>query len=236
MENEEQQQIQAPTQQPAESTTPLIKPKKPFKKWVLIVIIFILVLCLSIGGYLILQNNTGKTSIAPSPTPTLTDQTANWKTYLSSDYQIKYPNTWTPIEASDKSITGSDQLTIDWPGRKEIQKISFYKNINLPPKFQVIVFNNSKSKSLQQIIEEDTAQPTNGQSNTTKVVEHLLVSGSETVRYSSFGLDHQETRIMFIKNSKIYYIIFDERNLNDSEFKQNKIIYQGMLSTFKFTP
>lgn len=58
-------------------TTPPIKPKKAFKKWLLIGIVLILILSLPLGGYLVLNKMGVKpkpsvvTVITPTPQPTL---------------------------------------------------------------------------------------------------------------------------------------------------------------------
>ena len=75
--------------------------KKSFKKWILIGIILILILSLSLGGYLLLNKMGIKPSTStvtlkttnPTSTP---DPTANWKTYTNTkyNYSFKYPGDW----------------------------------------------------------------------------------------------------------------------------------------------
>lgn len=51
---------------------------------------------------LLRQDSAGQTTSKPSPTPAVntpqsastTDETANWKTYASSDFKFKYPTNW----------------------------------------------------------------------------------------------------------------------------------------------
>lgn len=66
----------------------------------LVPILIVLILAFLVGGYLVYQNQP-KPSPSPqpspspdaSPAPNGAGETANWKTYISSEFSLKYPNT-----------------------------------------------------------------------------------------------------------------------------------------------
>lgn len=62
------------------------------------VLLLIIVLAVAFGGYFVYQQQTKSTPVTQTVTqPTLSDETANWKTYTNSDYNfsLKYPKQFT---------------------------------------------------------------------------------------------------------------------------------------------
>ena len=102
MENQEQS---TQPQTPAQPVIPLapvtFEPEKSFPKWPLIIMVVILIITLLTGAYFLSQKSATenptptKTVIKSTPTATPTpNETANWKTYVTSNYSIKFPSNW----------------------------------------------------------------------------------------------------------------------------------------------
>lgn len=69
-------------------------------------------------GKLSLKPSQSQASVTPSPQPVKVDETVNWKTYDSEDYNISYPSDWS-IEKS----AYTDDIRIQ--DRKKTSKINF---------------------------------------------------------------------------------------------------------------
>lgn len=91
----------------------------------IILILFVLVFA-GVAGYLYLGKNLSQISLPTpkslvTPTPSKTDETANWKSYTSTQlsnnslkpYSIKYPNSW---ELKTLRENGMDTLTLTKSG------------------------------------------------------------------------------------------------------------------------
>lgn len=219
-----------PTEPIQPPVVPENKPKSFLSKPLLLGITVILLLTLFLGGYFVLNKNKKVAEVVPTATPTPTDETANWKTYENQDYgySIKYPKELTlKIASKTGGIISSEVLIGD-----EIQKTSFIGAHGIS-NFEVIVYQNKNSQSIQEWLDERVKGAQIAQKYEFK--EDLFVDGNPARRYSMFEFDKQGEIIISSKNNYFYYIHFPESDPNDPDFAKNKIIYQKMLSTFKFT-
>ena len=91
--------------------------KNKKKGFVNLVLVGALVLILAIGGYVAWSKKSPPTNqevSTPISTSNTTNETANWKTYSSVDFSLKYPTTWY-LETSSPGfihITNYDSSTI----------------------------------------------------------------------------------------------------------------------------
>lgn len=118
---EQPNQPQTPTPDPSPPPTPPPSEKKPVN-WPFIGVSGLLVIALGIAGFFAYQNYNLKqqepqvqptpapeisitsptpTTNLPTPTP---DQSADWKTYSTSTYQVKYPNDLTVREEEASTL------------------------------------------------------------------------------------------------------------------------------------
>lgn len=199
-------------------------------------ILIVILIALGVGGYLIYQKQAKPNPVStPSPvaqvttqpSPTLSDETANWKTYENKQgsikYAFRYPPNW---------ISG---------GEGELQNPIFYSP-NKSLWFTVIMISNGFS--IKQIAEEESPP------------EYQLISRKD-VTLSGYNAIIQEVKtapqlstvVVYVSNLKINEQSASSKkegslgsihlNLQDlsnpEEVTQVKREFDQILSTFKFT-
>lgn len=98
-------------------------------------LVILLLISISVGGYLFWQKQQLQQTPQPTPTTNPTtkdDETTNWKTYTSTQgYTLKYPPDWpAPIEKVNKSEIASEAIT-DFGEKLEIIS-GFYQRSGFP--------------------------------------------------------------------------------------------------------
>lgn len=207
MENQVQKVDQLP-----EQPTP-IKPKKAFKKWVLIAIVLLLILSLPLGGYILLGKMSIKpqsssiTIITPTPTPNLT---INSKTYSGKTFQVKVPNDFTL--AKDPSL-------------------DTYKG----PAYEDYLYFTNKNKTITLTIQvskdaQDLANSYLADKQKIKIDSENAIKGDYITGQSGDGF---QSSVIF-NHSNFGYII----SVNIKDSVKNRItasdLIDNILSTFKF--
>jgi hypothetical protein len=244
---EKMNQPQAPIQQPAESViaNAPIKPKKAFKKWLLIVLVIILVLSLPIGGYLLLgkmgiKSNASTVTIQTIKLTTTPNPTANWKTYSGNGFLINYPPDVLLQESDDPQafITNlkSKLVTLKVDKHDPKNNNPNEDNFNL----EIRVADNPNNLTPKQIIDKYLG-PTSATHPETQAVNNKINSTMKDFKlnqisgtYAIFGFDYDYETIIMAKNNKIYTFIYHDGEGQGVSSKTNKTINQ-ILSTFKFT-
>lgn len=234
--------IQNQTTQPVQNENPVAQPNLPQQsineiphsksKFKLILLIIIILIFVGGGAYylgvkqnkLIVQSQqqTVTPTIAQStPTPTL-DPTANWKTYSTSTYSIKYPNAW--LEKTD-SIASLDHIYD--PNSMQSKPNNGTGTISYPTKFVNIATIISTDTPKQYADKMTTNNPAYTGVRTERRTISINNLSAETYKESgegSMGYD-----IVVSNGNKILVL-----NIPTSYPTTDPIVTQ-ILSTFKFT-
>lgn len=221
--------FQGETLQSQNHATPPPKPKKAFKKWLLIALVIILILSLPIGGYLLL----GKMGINPKPsvvtvtTPTPkpnsnlstnsnllpANLTANWKTYKGNGFSFKYPGHW---DYNNREVY--DPETIN---HGEYDIISYGEQLDF-------VLLPSLNYSIRDYIIDFMAAPKN------IIMSDIYVNGLQGKTFSitvdNTDNDHRGGYAAFLKEDKLFLFHTTSHNITDN------IVFNTIINTFKFDP
>src|SRR5258708_996588 len=114
---------------------------KSAKVWPIIVLLALLI---PTGAYFLgkSQSNKQTSTVQTSPTPT-PDPTANWRTYLSTEYQFKYPNNYYIYEdKTQPKIVHISPDALDKYAKGGTPRIDISLSINIMP-------SNQKSESVK---------------------------------------------------------------------------------------
>jgi len=219
--------------------------------------VVIVLLIVVIGGYLIYsgkinlntslnQNSTGQAKSTPAyrippdagtmGKPNSSDETANWKTYVSNKgkYSLKYPNDW-QIK-SDNEILGSDTTKTTLQSNDLITKTINTPGIGgeqLPKgsKLEVVLSLNPNFKSYEQLKDFMDNKSTMFPLNYFTSNEEIIVDGvKSTIRRGGkpTTLALGNTFGYCFNNGITYEFTFNNSENDDTLFNQ-------ILSTFKFT-
>lgn len=191
----------------------------------LVIFLLIVVTLAFIGteGYLMMNKKSATPEVnqtvqAPSPTP---DPTANWQTYSTKDYSVKYDSSWTIESANPNLISISDptsmQSVIGNGGGRSMT----------PSKFFTIWLKDT-NQTVNQYVDQALKGPEyTGVDPERKSIQVGNNSG-EIYKTAGEGSGNSYT-IVFSNGSKVAII-----NIPNSNPSQDKIIW-NMLSSFKFT-
>lgn len=215
-----------PAPQDPTPTHPL--PRHMPKTIAIIAIILLLILLLSgaaLGIY-----NLGKKSAAPTPTPTASntptptpDPTANWQTYQGNGFILKYPPNWTEVKI--------DNLVRFFPpGSKPESEFT----------------TSGKSEYIQ--IFADTSDPKvcrgdcppSGTMVDIEDLSNINPANYKTSEGLIGGMCACEVDKIYLKNGNSYYTlglygITDTQKTPPNISSENEMVFQQILSTFKFT-
>lgn len=199
-------------------------------------------LLLAIIGYLLFQNSQLRqqlTSPESSTAVPLSDETANWKTYVSEDntFSFKYPSKWTyETKKTTVDIKGKKYNAISFvagiPLTEEQRKMQGYLNINDAPKtynnFSLIYttdpdFNNLTLDDLfEEIILKFTIK------ENVDLNKNVLLSNNIKTKEVGYGCQAYCIDILF----KINNTIFDSSTGPNAE--SNISTLRQILQTFQF--
>lgn len=221
---------QQPTQLP-------IKPRKAFKKWVLIALVIILFLSLPIGGYLYLGKmgfHPKPSTITiqnkkPSPASNAANATANWKTFEDKQFgfTFKYPEDFIIDKKLQDTKTETMSLLINFKTKDDkpdkvspVELLYVYNPSNLSlEKLQEKLANNPMGEGPSLIDKNDT-QLTNANNITAQYSDiHYCVSNCKSYTWS-------------YKN-QVFQMIFHPNYGNKNQIYKD--YFDKIFSTFKFT-
>ena len=211
------QDTQTPSPTPPASSAVAETTKSKFPILIIGIILFLLIAGSAAGFYVLKQQNS-KTAVKPTPTPIVQtptptpDPTTNWKTYVDTDYSVRYPSNLM-VEKSTNPKPYDDLVTFRYPypsyGHEFLDGIQIITkpnpgNLTLKVWLSQQAHDNSKDKefSIGNVIGINTSFPSAGQGSNDYLFEH---------------------------NGKIY----DVDLLGD--FMNNDTLLEQFLSTFKFT-
>lgn len=210
-----------------------------------ILIVFILAVVTSVGGFLVYQNSKTKPSPIPppqqtqsTPTPLLSEtsvkegaETANWKTYTSTQWKFSFKYPLDATVSLDTNINPSDGVQV-WleslPGGHTIYITAIKNKDNLS-------LNNSKE------LFEDGPFTTSLED---AEVKEIKLGGYKAFRADNCCLDREfnfwaETEIITIKDGVIFELRAEAEPSTEKNKKVNnkdKDILEAIFSTFKFLP
>lgn len=232
--------IPTPPPQPVAPPVPPVFPKKN-NLAVILLSVFLLVTLL-ISGYLFLQvqsltKQLAQLQVQPTPTPQSTeipsptlDPTANWKTFVNTTfkYLLKYPQTW--LVSAKGNV---DPTTFDMP---IFESKCNYEKGELCQQIYVEATRNSDPADLNPTFVKNDDIVTNTQ--------NLKIDGETAKIFEHFQTNYQGVpgifRYVILTNHAGYrYTILYLESKKGKEFKtgsdlENKIIFDQILSTFKF--
>lgn len=196
------------TQQIASSDQ--ISPPKPSLSLrpLLMTLLFILGILVGVGGYAGYQE-----FIAAKPSPTPTDETANWKTYTItpepatgySAYKVNVPGAWKQIEHSSN-----------------VQRAETFQD---PEQTFVLTIEQEKNTfdTLQDVAGVSYPLPT------------LTVAGAQALRLlPRAGSEHVNKVDFFTKDKKFVVFVTLETPRDGSRLAEGNVLFDQILSTFTF--
>lgn len=164
----------------------------------------------------------------PSQTPVLTDETVSWKTYTSTKagYYFKYPTEW-PLNNQPES----PQCTVC------VESLIFSPVYNPNSGDNntaiILVFKESNIKSLDDYVNVHV------KGDQSKVdLKYTTIGGVKAVSYKLSGGIPPLPVIEYtvVKNGFYYIIRIDDSVETNKNKERNVMLFNEMLSTFKFTP
>ena len=173
---------------------------------------------------------------AKSPSPEAsslitTDENTNLKKYTNQQYfyTVSYPKHWDLLEAkeSNDQYSASIEKLIE-----EQQKVTFYETRNdnsARGEFEIRVITNKENPTLEQIVNYYYKDR-----NINNITD-IKIDSVPAKKFSVFEYDKEGAVIGIIYNGNIYYLHYSNADPNDSDFEEHRIIYDQILSTFKFT-
>lgn len=185
------------------------------------IIILVLVVLVVIGYFS--YKNWAKVQTVVTPTPaTTTDPTANWKTYtITTDsalnldnYQVKLPSTWVQIEHSS-SFQNTE--TFQDTATNFIYQLIINQDKNLNP----------QTKKPYSTLKEFVGLPYD--------VPSLMVDGQQGAQVQPRAGAETDYKVLFIsKDNKATFSIELDTPRDGSKTEEGKVLFNQILSTFKF--
>lgn len=157
--------------------------------------------------------------------------TSSWKIYRNEEYrfEVTYPSDW--IVQEDKTRRFGSSIA---PYSELLYGvIAGGKGGDWRPSFAIQVYSNKDKLTLEQWIAIFSPRGPGGVT-VVKSTENFSISGSTAKELTIFAFDHSERAVVAEKFGYIFYLGSDKDNPNDSNFKDHKVIYDQILSTFKF--
>ncbi|MBM3209499.1 hypothetical protein FJZ40_04390 [Candidatus Shapirobacteria bacterium] len=227
---------------------PVEIPAQPPKPWLKIVL-FVAVGVILVGGLVFAGYRIGSkmnclppspiSTIAPAGGPGLT-----WKTYQDGKISFRYPAEWKVLETwiAMEPLPGAVK-TLNFLIQKENQK-----DIFVPSIFAVKVYLNEEPNfNLEDYLfsyDEDFKRLKEKKNSDTETFSEILLGGRKAFRYDNIaGMNYGVTEVYWTsKNfaiklgsiSQIY--VYEElyKLLGDPPYKSDNVVFNGILSTFKF--
>lgn len=235
MENQTQQpeQPQAPIQQTAITNAP-IKPKKAFKKWILVTLVIILVLSLPIGGYLLLSKMGIKpkastitiqnTKPTPAPNPSeswkISDfETKGMKIYKNTKYNFSFiiPSNW-------KAKFESNRISFNSVDYSYNESIMEFKGGSIN-----IYYEKSNFNTIEEFYKDFDSKPHGGIPGLTRSIVRI----DNLNAYQTPATDGPASNINTVLiNNNIKFDIDISYEVNNKNYIP---IYNNLLASFKFT-
>lgn len=227
---------QIPVNPPANQPVKTSSSSKP-----ILIILFVvgLIALSSLGTYFIVKSQVkpqapasssspvSSSSVQASPTPSVIDETANWKTYTNTkyNYSFKYPQDW---------ILQNKQLDIE---NGMIDNIEFIKN-GQNRLLEFSAYQNSTSfgstakgylQYYQNMANENTEGPAMIVTSNNKKINNNI-NGFQL----SIGGADVTKKIVFDDNGKLFVISPNIMAMSPKEQSENEKTVDQILSTFKF--
>ena len=199
------------------------------------VLLVVLLIAVAIGGYLLYtnySNNRSKvtTSVVqqttqPSPSPS--DETANWKTYTNTKYgfSFKYPS----------NLVVAEQDTIQLTNEASMPQVIPNKYINI----LIFVYSIDPQTSLRGWVEKDTIRnKPDGTTGSTVIgtIDNYQSGDLQGFTYHG-GAEVDVKHVLFKKEGKIFDFTLDcyETGCSYKDNPEAEAVFNQILSTFKFT-
>ena len=219
---------------------------KPMKSGFALPIILIIVLVVVIGivslgsitqtlpkSQLPSQLNT-----STSKQNTDTDLSVEWEIYRNElyGYEIAYPKEWEVVEAKPRegkpSVSASEIL---FEEQDELHKVSFLESQETlwQGKFGITVFSNPDELDFEQWTSNLKFESAAGV-NLAKDVGNMTLGGKPAKRLSIFAFDSNDAVIVSMTGYYPIHIEFTDETPNDPNSEKHQLIYERMLSSFKF--
>jgi hypothetical protein len=232
-----QTSLQSTYQEPTQSPLPQ---QKKYKKYFPVIFLVLFLISLSLTGSLAYQNYYLKKQIKPlptpeitvTPTPTIDQTTANWKTYTNSKYRytIKYPEGF--------KVDEMEGVTVIYKGEK--LKTLPNSPIDPYPPTSLAIYNRTNAifKNAEEACEAELCQnlndPAVGQ-NYKK--EQVQINNASGVKVTSVDRKYSSDYYLANSNGSQIVRIPMGANIVESSSQQSEIfnLLQQILSTFTFT-
>lgn len=192
------------------------------------ILIVTLIAVLAVGGYFWFNYSNNQTGIIPKPSPGPADETANWKTYANTEYNLSlnYPNDL-QIKENDfgvhKSIIFSNEYKPPFSNYFNFGLIihTVKGEINLKTWLEDYIIQNLPSGKRGSIVLEDIMPYKND-----KIEGFYFIGGKESVN----------KYIIFKNDNYIYEIVLSGSGTGASytENPNAEKLLDQILSTFKF--
>jgi len=193
-----------------------------------IILVGSLVIILAVAFFAI---NNGQIKFAPEPketTPTITEDTSNWKTYTNEKYsfQVDYPNEWMVEEV----LPNTEENTYSWPPLE----VSFAPK-PVSSRFVWITIDKSENTLDQYINNRLCDSP--GVCASSKNATDLQLSNHPAKKITDAPGPTSTEIILVKRENTIYRITTSYEDLSYIELysqEQKKTIFNQILSTFRF--
>lgn len=213
-----------------------------FPKMAMVIIgLVILILLVGVGAYYLGTNKNKSVpqtvytqptsspshSVSPTPSPTPIDETANWKTYSSNGYLIKYPPTW----SINHGVYTNNNVDIYNPTNMVYQS----RGNGSPPKEYyptqfVGIFSINSSQTPKEYVNTIISEWKNDKIQIDYInAKDYILNGLPSEIYTEPG-EGGRGRLVVVSNGKQLV----ELNISSESPELDKDINQ-ILSTFKFT-
>ena len=206
-----------------------------------ILIVLILAVAISVGGYLVYQQSRLKPTPTPTPQQTAqptstpdtnpvlngTGETANWKTYTNTKYKyaVEYPSDWEVTSVTADAFPENVRFTkIIKQGNKYVADAT----VNI-----IVEANPSKKPATKKWYLEWI------QNIPAELVDTTSFTFEEKLFYGYQGLVVNNRELFFAKDSYMFRIgwsIAGDYIFDDNFAKSTETIYNQILSTFRFLP
>lgn len=209
-------------------------------------ILIMILIAVVVGGYFIYTNysqyRTKPTVPSPtpsasppassdaSPAPTVTDETANWKTYIerSGGFSLRYPPDWKVLPGANNNLEPA--LIISSPVATPTQETG---PTDADSKYYLTLSYKTESKTPKQVIDERVKKEQSYQPSF-KLTERksIKIDGIDGEWAVEFPSPSPAVDIYINHNNKLYHILFYPYVPSTNKHMH---IFNQILSTFKFT-